>query len=244
MKKKCVKKAAFLDIDGTLHFGFSTSNSILILARKGVINKRLADDYNKILNFDPRRYTDYLNWCTDLDAMTLKIFTGYNKTEIKKALIDYRQEIEKNLFTFTVPLINLLQSNNFEIVLVTGSLDFVAEIFADIFEINYANVLASKLMEQNGCYITEFVPGTYMGPTDKKNAVLSLSHKYNLTKSIVVADAENDLEMFTLVGQAFLMKDENTPKTLIKTSKQFNAILVDKNLDTEKILNLFRNNFP
>lgn len=239
-----MEKAAFLDIDGTLHEGFSTANSILNLAKQGFIKKDLAENFNKLLNLDQRRYTDYLNWCTDIDTITLQVFTGHTKLEIKKALINYRKEIEKNLFPFTIPLINLLRGNNFEIVLITGSMEFIAEIVADIFELNYANVLSSKMVEQNGIYINQFVPGTYMSSQDKQGAVLSLSKKYNLSKSIVVADAENDTKMFPLVGKSFLMKNEKTQESLIKESQELGTVLVDKNLTTEKILSLFKNNLP
>jgi len=238
-----MKKAAFLDIDGTLHEGFITPNFIFHLYDQGILDEEVINAFDTFLNKDPRRYTNYSEWAPELTLKINSIFKGRSRNTIAKYLKMYEKVIERNLYSFTLPLIQLLKENKFELFLVSGAHDFLAELIADLFEISYTNVIAAKLVEKDGKFTEEMLLGSHVA-TEKKEAIIELKESFDLSKSIVLGDATSDIKLFPLVGKGFLFIDNNSHNSLLKQAREFQGIIVDKTEKTENILNIIESNLP
>lgn len=234
-----MKKAAFLDIDGTLHDGFSTINFIYHLYERGEIAKKDIEYFDYVLNEDPRRYTHYNEWGHEVFAEMNRVFAGRTRDSLSEHLQAFKKIIKKNLYDFTIPLLTLLRGQGFDLVFITGTHDFVAEIFADLFEVAYFNVVAPKLAEKDGAFLDHVLAGFNMDQNDKRSHLIKFKETYDLPRSIVVGDSAGDIEMMALVGRSYLLIDDKTVRSVIDKAKESSAVIVDKSLPTTKVLKLF-----
>lgn len=235
-----MKKAAFLDIDGTLHNGFSNINFIYHLYEQGQIPKKDIEYLDHILNEDPRRHTHYNQWGYEVSAEINKLFAGRSKSALSDYLQSYREIIKQNLYEFTVPLLTSLRTRSYDLIFITGTHDFVAEVFADIFEVAYYNVMATRLAEKDGAFLDHSIAGFHMNQNDKRNHLENFKDTYDLSASVAVGDSEGDLKMLALVGKPFLLIDDKTVQSVIDRAKAINATVIDKNMPTEDVVAAFQ----
>jgi phosphoserine phosphatase len=238
-----MKKAAFLDIDGTLHEGFVTPNFIFHLHEHNFINKKAIDSFDNLLNKDPRRYTNYSKWGPEITLMINSIFNGKSRNTITKYMKTYEKVVCKNFYTFTIPLIQLLKKQGFELFLITGTHDFLAEIVAVLLEISPAHIFAAKLIEKDGKFTEEMLLGSRVA-AEKEEAIIKLEASFDLSKSIVLGDAGSDIKLFSFVGKGFLFTDSNSPDILLEEARKLHGTIINKTDETKQILTLIEKNLP
>ncbi len=238
-----MKKAAFLDVDGTLHVDFMTPNFVYVMHKHGLISQETLDAFHTLLNHE-RRHTQYPEWAAELIATMNNIFSGHSKQELQPYVDLYKPTLQKNLYPFAIPLVSLLQQQGYTAFLVTAAHDFIAEVAGAVLKIASDNIIAVKLQEADGKLTNQYVPGNKMNGEDKKAKILALSTSYDLERSVAMGDSESDLTMMQLVRKGFLLIDNKTSQGLRTKATNLGAALIEKSDSVETILTTVTQQLP
>lgn len=122
--------AAFVDIDGTLYEGFTTPDFLAVLHERDALDPEVFRSFVFLLEEDTRRQNDYESWAIDVTQSISKIFVGTKADEYVDHLAAFVDAVGPRLYPFARPLIERLGETGYDVVLVTGAHEFVAQVTA------------------------------------------------------------------------------------------------------------------
>ena len=193
------KKVAFFDVDGTLlkstivhcYVWMQSSRIPFFLKQLWLIGFLPKIVYYLILDSISR---------TRFNQVFYRNYRGLEVAEMKalatKMFEDY---IRPKIFSEAVSQIQEHKDEGIDVVLVTGSLDFVVQPIADYLGVD--TVLAPQLREENGQFAGELTTEPLIGE-EKARAVRSYAdqHEISLEESYAYGDSGSDLPMLECVG--------------------------------------------
>ncbi len=213
--KDKVNKIAFIDFDGTLVDSHCVD--YLIVINKNLKNKWKFILWRTLLQFKgPLFYI--LNYFSAylFDKYYYRFYKGLKRKEldeiIKESVTPY---IKKNIFPQVEEEIKTLRSQNYHVVVVSGTLKNIVEPVA--LELGAHDCIATHLEEKNGCFTGE-VKGYYVNNTNKRKAIdrYCLYHNLSPEKIIVYGNSKWDIPMLDIADESYVI---NPDKKLVKWSK-------------------------
>ena len=193
------RKAAFFDVDGTLlnstivhcyiwmrslQIPFFLKQLWLIGFLPKVVYYLILDSISRT-RFNQVFYRNYRGLkVVEMKASATKVFQTY---------------IRPKIFSEAVSQIQEHQAQGIDVVLVTGSLDFIVQPIADYLGIDA--VLAPQLREENGQFTGELTTEPLIGD-EKAKAIHKYAnlHHISLAESYAYSDSQSDLPMLECVG--------------------------------------------
>jgi len=190
--------AAVFDVDGTILRGRSAERTFIRhLLRRGVLSAAAVVRYlRRLLATLPR------------DG----ILATYNRTYLRGMSRDLCREIAEECFrdllrprisAAAVSRIEEHRRDGHEIVLLSGTLDFLVEHFRE--EIGADRARATVLEVENGTYTGEVVGPFVYGAGKVEVVHREIAGAYDLPRSWAYADARADFAMLQLFGHAVLV---------------------------------------
>ncbi len=201
------KTAAFLDIDGTLvhttivHYYayFKRRRMTPLTGKLWQAAFMLKCVYYLVL--------DKINRST-LNVVFYRSYRGLPADEIRAMAGDcFRDVIEPRRFRQTVDCIEEHRRNGHEIVLVTGSIDFIIAPLAE--QLAVQHVLAPALIESQGRFTGE-LDGPPIGDEEKARRIIGFAaeHDIDLARSHAYGDSIADLPMLEAVGHPHVVNPD------------------------------------
>ncbi len=209
------RAAAFFDVDGTL-VGTTIVHYYVYFRRR-----RMSAALGALW------YTLYLVKCVyymlldKINRSTLNIvfyrgYAGLPAAEIKALAGDcYREVIRPRQFVQGETCVTEHQGAGREVVLVTGSVDFIVEPLARSLKV--ASVVAPSLIESNGRFTGE-LDGPPIGEAEKGRRIRSFAreHGIDLAGSHAYGDSIADLPMLELVGYPHVVNPDRALTAVAK----------------------------
>lgn len=189
------KKAAFVDIDGTLIRNMSSERLFFrYLIYKGIVTPRDILRYLKVS----------LNRFVNLKGLQLR----KNKHYLKGKKVDFIFEIAKNFFNEKISShiskealreIDNLRDRGYTIILLSGTPSFLVDCFKKHCNVDLG--IGTTLVSENGVFTGE-ISGIYAYGKGKADIVKILERKYNidLNNSYAYANKYADVKHMRLIG--------------------------------------------
>ena len=193
------KKAAFFDVDGTLLK--STIVHCYVWLRSSQIPFFLKQLW--LIGFLPKVVYYLILDSISRTRFNQVFYRNYHGLEVAemKALATKMFEIyiRPKIFSEAVSQIQEHKAEGIDVVLVTGSLDFIVQPIADYLGVD--TVLAPQLREENGQFAGELTTEPLIGE-EKAKAIRSYAAQYeiSLEESYAYGDSGSDLPMLECVG--------------------------------------------
>uniref|UniRef100_A0A7R9Y1U0 HAD-IB family hydrolase n=1 Tax=Micromonas pusilla TaxID=38833 RepID=A0A7R9Y1U0_MICPS len=202
-------KAAFFDLDGTI----ANSNVVAqyVVAKCDQMTTFWKCLWLPLYALKCAFYlvVDWLSRST-FNALFARDFRGMSATRASKkkmAQIVYDKYMHDRVFPNAVAHVNALKEEDYKIVLVTGSLDFMIEPLARVLRADH--VIANSLEETEGRYgkgtvFTGKLKGTPVADEEKRVRVMRYAeqHGIDLARSKAYGDSLSDAAMLECVGEA------------------------------------------
>lgn len=193
------KAAAFFDVDGTLIE--TTIVHYYVYFRR----REMSPIMSKLWYAAFLVKCGYYLWLDRINRSRLNVvfyrsYAGLPSARIKAQVMDcHREVIKPRQFKQAAACLAEHHAAGREVVLVTGSIDFIIEPLAN--ELGVNNVIAPSLMESNGRF-TGALNGPPIGDGEKARRVQRFAeiHGIDLTRSHAYGDSIADLPMLNLVG--------------------------------------------
>lgn len=193
------KKAAFFDVDGTLlkstivhcYVWMRSSQMPFFLKQLWLIGFLPKVVYYLILDSISR---------TRFNQVFYRNYRGLAVAEMKASATKmFEVYIRPKIFSEAESQIQEHKEEGTDVVLVTGSLDFIVQPIADYLGVDV--VLAPQLREENGKFTGELTTAPLIGE-EKAKAVHSYAdqHEISLEESYAYGDSQSDLPMLECVG--------------------------------------------
>lgn len=216
------KTAVFFDVDGTLIKSTIVHYFIYFMRRK------MSPLGYKFW------YAAYLLKCsfyivldkfnrTKFNIVFYQGYRGLPSDEIKSWAPDcYQEMIKPRMFAQTVECIESHRASGRQIVLVTGSLDFIMKPLADALKVN--DVIATALVEAHGQFTGE-LNCPPVGQQEKANRIriYAKEHDIDLSQSYAYGDSVADLPMLECVGYPHVVNPDKA-LTAIATARGWPAL--------------------
>lgn len=151
-----------------------------------------------------------------LNIVFYRGYRGLPAEEIKAQADDcYRSVIEPRYYTGAVQCIEEHRHAGLDVVLVTGSIDFIVQPLAR--HVGAHAVVASSLAEDGGCFTGELI-GPPVGDEEKAKRIrqFAATHDIDLAQSHAYGDSIADLPMLEAVGHPHAV---NPDKALAATAR-------------------------
>lgn len=212
--KDNINKIAFIDFDGTIVNSHCVD--YLIEINKSLKNKSSFILWRILLQFKgPLFY--FLNKFSAFlfDKYYYRFYKGLKSKEVNKVIeesvIPY---IKNNIFPQAVDEIKKLRSQNYHVVVISGTLKNIVEPIA--LEIGANDCIATHLEEQNGLF-TGKVKGYFVNHFNKRRAIAKycLYNNYRPEKIVVYGNSKWDIGMLEVADKSYAI---NPDKKLSKWS--------------------------
>jgi HAD superfamily hydrolase (TIGR01490 family) len=209
--------AAFFDVDGTL-VKSNVVDYYLYLATRGVsplqrwwTTVQLACKVPYYLLLD----------CLSRDRFNRIFYRNYRGLSVEHcqrwSQLQFKQTIYPKLFPAALDCMSQHREQERQIVLVTGSLDFIV---APLTEFLNAKALTACLQTVNGRYTGELV-GVPLAGEEKAKAMreFALERGIDLTQSYAYGDSAADLPMLHMVGHPVAVNPDSTLRRVAQQKK-------------------------
>ena len=193
------KTVAFFDVDGTLLK--STIVHYYIWMRSAKVPRFLRLIW--LIGFLPKiAYYLILDRVsrTRFNQVFYRNYRRMNAAEFKVLSAEmFETYLRPKIFSEAVSQIQEHKQQGMSIVLVTGSLDFIVQPFADYLDVDF--VLAPQLREQSGQFTGELTTEPLIGEQKAEAIqVFAEQHEISLIDSYAYGDSQSDLPMLECVG--------------------------------------------
>ena len=193
------KTAAFFDVDGTLlkstivhyYIWMRSAQAPFLLKHLWLIGFLPKIVYYLILDRVSR---------PRFNEVFYRNYRGMNVTDIKELSTSmFEAYIRPKIFSEAVSQIQEHKEQGTAVVLVTGSLNFIAQPIADYLTVD--SVLAPQLHEKDGQFTGELTTVPLIGE-EKANTIRAYAeqHEISLEDSYAYGDSQSDLPMLECVG--------------------------------------------
>lgn len=209
-------KLAILDIDGTLYGGTLGIDLLKELAREQLL---APEAFEQILETMQAYESGQLSRA-ELAQRVYELYgegiTGLDREVVAEAARRAWERNKHRVFPYVEELLELLKSDGYTTVAMTGSPVEIAKDMAGTYHIDH--LYAADFQTVNGKYTGElaFSPGQ---AGLKRSTLEKLARQMgaDLSRSVALGDSENDFELFDLVGMPIAV---NAPEELAQTVRE------------------------
>lgn len=220
------RKAALIDIDGTIYDGFTIMDLALDQQKTGFLSdttiSKLFSIYEKYKSgtvpYEETAHMALIAWghglknqrYNDIEAHTKAFFDAHHK-----------------LHSFAPKLVDILEKKGYDSTIVTGEPQFIGEYFTEKIDAQYC--LSSVYEVDQGTFTGKTLAslGTREG---KREAIKSLH--ISLSKSVSFGDSEGDIDMLELTDIPFCV---NPSKSLQRVADERGWIVVNEKNILERV---------
>ena len=198
------KTVAFFDVDGTLLKSTIVHYYIYLRGAKMPFPLKLA----WLIGFLPRiPYYLILDKVsrTRFNWVFYRNYRGMEVAEVKGLSVEmFETYLRPKIFAEAVLEVQEHKQQGREVVLVTGSLDFIVQPIADY--LGADTVLAPQLCEQEGRFTGELTTEPLIGDEKAKAVrVFATQHEISLKDSYAYGDSQSDVPMLECVGNPIVV---------------------------------------
>ena len=215
ISKNEVNKIAFIDFDGTIVDSHCVD--YLIEINKGLKNKSMFILWRILLQFKgPLFYLLNKISAVLFDKYYYRFYKGLKSNEVNKIIESHViHYIKKNVFPQAIDEIKKLRSQNYHVVVVSGTLKNIVEPIALALGAN--DCIATHLEEKNGVF-TGKVKGYFINHNNKRQAIANycLYNNYEPEKIAVYGNSKWDIGMLAVADKSYAI---NPDKKLSKWSE-------------------------
>lgn len=191
------KHAVFFDVDGTLSRQDNFASFIRFLALNRIVPSKHAHKIIKAhKNYRMRRwrFKTFIKHVID----TNKLLKGLPYWLLKRMLDLTFEEFGASYYIFTYTLLKKLQAQNFLLIAVSGSPDFILKNFFKIINLRVDYIWSTKYIFKKGLFTGEVDTSVI---SNKGAFVLNASEGLNidLSTSIAMGDTGDDISLFSVV---------------------------------------------
>jgi HAD superfamily hydrolase (TIGR01490 family) len=199
------RKVAVLDVDGTLYPGALGLQLLQALTADGISDKSKSEDVFKVIDKYRLNEIDFQTMATSAYTLYAEAIAGISQTVMQRIARQVWQQERSKLFPFVPKLIDILKSQGYSVVFISGSPNEIVCCLAEEFGI---------LKYQGSIFATH--QGKYSGKVNLLSG--SLGEKYsiflemvkdwrvNLEKSFAMGDSITDTALLQIVGKPFVFE--------------------------------------
>jgi len=210
-----MKKYAFFDVDNTIYNGYTASDIFFFATEKGKMNVNFKNQYLKITDLYRNGSINYCYAAERVLELYSRSIKGMSKIEVQSLFIELFNQKKELIFNWVNPVINLLKSHDFRVILISGGPDIAVEYLNE-------KIGAHKWYATNIEYISDRYTGRKPQILDNHNKV-KIIKKFigNKTKSFSLGfgDSSGDIPMLEVVDKAFVVYNDHHPD-MMKYSKK------------------------
>ncbi|MCB9812964.1 MAG: HAD-IB family hydrolase [Pseudomonadales bacterium] len=229
-----MKKIAFFDLDKTIYNGSSMESFLFeyLIPNRKIRFIELIETFVLIFRYK-FRLISHNQASKKTIEMSAKVLAGKSVSEVDSWLHNFFTK--KRTYSYVSKLFFLLEQKNYEIFIISASIEPVVSAFANIFGVKS---YSSNLFVNDNLFTGRIKQ--LMNEGEKAKIVKKISNNSKTQVfSIGFGDSSGDIEMLKAVNYGFLF--EPFEKNIIKIAKKHKITLVDrKNIlrIVEKILDL------
>lgn len=215
-----MNKYAFFDVDYTIYNGYSTSDFYLFLVDHGICNTSIRTKDAELKKLYTSGKLDYTTASKRVVELQAKALQGLTVAEVRKLGGEFVKNSIK-LFPFVKDLFKLLEANEFQLHLVSGSAFPSVQAIGEWLGID--NYFASELEIKSQFYTGKV---TQMLNNEKKKHVLSRITN-NEDKNVLTfgfGDSTGDVEMLSAVDHAFIINPHQEEVKQIAKRNRWNLV--------------------
>lgn len=201
---------AFFDMDGTIIGGDTNDISIAEFVKRGIANENIL---SSLEDFERQFYEGTLKVC-DFLKFAVKPLVGMDKDKLYKVLHDIvKNSIMPVVYPGAKRAIKFHNDRNDTVVIVTSTMDYLAEHIAEQLNIKY--VIASPMEKKDGVLTGEIsgIPAFQKDKVTRINMFLK-EHSLSLEDSYGYGDTVNDVPMIMMCSHRFAV---NPNKVLLES---------------------------
>lgn len=246
-----IRKVAFFDIDGTV---MNTHLPRLLMdyffknyEYRGRYSKKLENQINE-LEFARKRYKNYYNrafksakekWKVENYSEAFSeysqmfypvlstLFEGYSEYEVKQIANEVLHEYRYEAYAYSLELIKKLKSEDFELIAISGSPQFLVDAFVKEFGFDLG--IGGGFILENGTW-QESGEETWRNKDIIAKRLINNGDCYDKHRIVSVGDTIGDLELLNLADVKVIINPQF--ELLKKISKGFNFVSVMNRKDT------------
>lgn len=198
-------KVAVLDIDGTLYPGALGIPLLQALTADGISDKSKSEDIFKVLNKYRLNEIDFQTMATSAYTLYAEAIAGISQTVMQRIARQVWQQERSKLFPFVPKLIDILKSQGYSVVLISGSPNEIVCCLAEEFGI--LKYQGSIFATHQGKYSGKVI--LLSGTVGKKYSILLEMVKdwrVNLEVSFAMGDSITDTVLLERVGKPLVFE--------------------------------------
>jgi HAD superfamily phosphoserine phosphatase-like hydrolase len=232
-----MNKLAFFDVDGTIYKGRSsyTANDFMEYVEKNEIwGKKPLTELREMRRKYETGELDYHKASHGIIRLLGRTVEGQKEQEVGEVVNCMLREIGEDVFSeWVLPTCKVLQKEGYQIVLISGGVDFLVEKIAKLIgkEVKY---YATEFQKEAGVYVSEFPK---ILSSEMKGEIVSgyLSANENKAeiRSIAVGDSKGDIPMLELVDQAYIYS-QSEHEGIFETAKERGWTVFTKHIELEE----------
>ncbi|HLP88293.1 MAG TPA: HAD-IB family hydrolase [Nostocaceae cyanobacterium] len=193
-------KVAALDIDGTLYPGALGLKLLQALTANGISDKSKSEDIFKVVERYRLNEIDFQTMATTAYTLCAEAIAGISQAVMQHIARQVWQQERTKLFPFVPQLIEVLKSQGYSLVLISGSPDEIVCCLAEEFGIS--KYQGSIFATHQGKYTGQV--SLLSGALGKKYSIFSQMVKdwrVNLEESLAIGDSITDTALLQIVGK-------------------------------------------
>ena len=198
-------KVAVLDVDGTLYPGALGLQLLQALTADGISDKSKTEDVFKVIDKYRLNEIDFQTMATSAYTLYAEAIAGISQTVMQRIARQVWQQERSKLFPFVPKLIDILKSQGYSVVLISGSPNEIVCCLAEEFGI---------LKYQGSIFATH--QGKYSGKVNLLSAALGEKYsiflemvkdwRVNLEESFAMGDSITDIALLQIVGKPLVFE--------------------------------------
>lgn len=198
-------KVAVLDVDGTLYPGALGLQLLQALTADGISDKSKSEDIFKVIDKYRLSEIDFQTMATSAYTLCAEAIAGISQTVMQRIARQVWQQERTKLFPFVPKLIDLLKSQGYSVVLISGSPNEIVCCLAEEFGI---------LKYQGSIFATH--EGKYSGKVNLLSGALGEKYsiflemvkdwRVNLEESFAMGDSITDTALLEIVGKPLVFE--------------------------------------
>lgn len=237
--KRAKRKLAIFDIDGTIFRSSLLVELVHELVRRGIFPKEAHLEMEQDYLLWISRKGSYENYIEQLVATRDKYLRGCKFSNIDEVARDVVMEQKDIVYRFTRDMIRELKSENYFLLAISGSPDFMVEKFAVHFGFDavYGNIFEVKngrftgSVKREAVHAKDKILREFIKSFKKKNMY------FDFKSAIAVGDTEGDIPILEMVGNPIAF---NPNKVLLEYAQGKNWRIVVERKDVIYKLDKFR----
>jgi HAD superfamily hydrolase (TIGR01490 family) len=198
-------KVAALDIDGTLHPGALGLELLQALTENGISDQSKAKDVFEVVNRYRLNQIDFQTMSTRAYTLYAEAITGISQTRMQQIANQVWLQERTNLFPFVPKLLDILKSQGYSVVLISGSPNEIVRCLADEFGIS--KYQGSVFVTSQGKYTGEI--SLLSGSIGKKRSIflqMIKDWRVNLEESLAIGDSITDMALLEIVSKSVVFE--------------------------------------